>query len=490
MQQLFDNFGGNQYSHVSAIDADEFFRSNEQTMETSTCQPERGILSGQSGVLQPFRHPFSSTGSAFIGVENSQDRTQSQLSGETFEFSQDERDVASSGYLLGEEGTGMGDYSYQDESQGSISQTTEGSCTGEPEEPRAGGDEEPRARGADHTTRSHAWFCTFHNYTIGSTSKPDKVIQRARTTPFFGKKLAAFSYLVGQRELGGKSGTLHGHCYIYFPDKCRFNPLRKWLLKVFECKDVNIAVAQGKPSQARDYCTKSDTQVSNTTFEYGSLPKAGSRTDLTEVADAITEGASTTELATRFPTQFIKFHRGIQALIAATRIVPRDPTVECDVYWWFGPTGVGKSRMAFETYPDAYVKMGGNKWWCGYEGEKTVIMDDYRAGAIPFSETLRQLDRYAHRVEAKGYSLHLSATRFVITTNMRPEEIWHRRSEEDKDQLLRRIKQILFFKTPDKPGEMSYDILKDDEKGIVYTPLSKEEMDIRFPPEAQPAIRF
>jgi len=110
------------------------------------------------------------------------------------------------------------------------------------------------------------------------------------------------------------------------------------------------------------------------------------------------------------------------------------------VYWYYGPTGCGKSRAAFEEAGlEAYVKMPTNKWWDGYEGEENVIVDDYRADFCTFADLLRFFDRYPMRVEYKGGSTQFLAKNIWITTPYSPERTWEKQSAEKLDQLIRRI---------------------------------------------------
>jgi len=154
----------------------------------------------------------------------------------------------------------------------------------------------------------------------------------------------------------------------------------------------------------------------------------------------------------------------------------RDPKVAPTVHWWFGPTGTGKSKRGFESFPEAYVKMTGNKWWDGYTGQKEVILDDYRPMMCPFNELLKLLDRYPMRVEAKGSSMEMSATTFLITTCARPEVLWASKTEENIAQLLRRITSILEFRSY---GEEPI-VLKSSE--VVYVPLPPPPMATGFRP--------
>lgn len=150
------------------------------------------------------------------------------------------------------------------------------------------------------------------------------------------------------------------------------------------------------------------------------------------------------EIADAHPGDFLRYHKGVQVLRSLSLCTRRDISVPVNVYWWFGPTGTGKSRLAWERYPDCYTKMM-NKWWDGYEGQKVVLFDDYRPNMCTFAELLRMLDRYPMMVEFKGGSCHLSATTFVITTTSRPEVIWSGRTAEALNQLLRRITEIMEF---------------------------------------------
>lgn len=216
---------------------------------------------------------------------------------------------------------------------------------------------------------------------------------------------------------------------------------------------AHIENMRGSPQQSLEYCTKEDTQA----WQYGSLPQPGKRTDLHEVSDMVKDGATLKEIADSHPTSIIKFSKGIMSL-RSLQSGPRNPSKPPLVYWLFGPTGTGKTRAAFEfgcarysedetlILPDATIK-----WFDTFDGQKCVIIDDFRSKNVNFSFLLRVLDRYPLSVPFKGGFLNWNPEVIIITTPCGVRETFAKRAEhvpEDIRQLERRITRILQFPLP------------------------------------------
>jgi len=233
------------------------------------------------------------------------------------------------------------------------------------------------------------------------------------------------AFAVYQHEVG-ESGTRHLQGFLHFGNKVRL----EWIRARFSPR-AHYECARGTVAQNVAYCTKEDTRAADSVpFTFGEQPAgAGARTDLEDVAaEIVVKRRRLTDVAADFPVDFIKYHGGLTALSARLAQPRRWKSV---VYWLYGSTGCGKSRAADRLAPTAYWKMGGNRWWDGYEGHEDVIIDDYRRDLCPFHELLRLFDRYPMRVEYKGgvvdpvpdwddqsivatYPSYLSSNTFVI----------------------------------------------------------------------------
>lgn len=118
--------------------------------------------------------------------------------------------------------------------------------------------------------------------------------------------------------------------------------------------------------------------------------------------------------------------------------------------WWFvGPTGTGKSYTARENWPDAYIK-NLNKWWDGYEGQETVIIEEWHPDAKVLGHYLKiWSDRYAFRGEVKGASAMMNPRRIVVTSNYEMDECFE---FKDLEPLKRRFKVRRFEDYPEIAG--------------------------------------
>lgn len=73
-----------------------------------------------------------------------------------------------------------------------------------------------------------------------------------------------------------------------------------------------------------------------------------------------------------------------------------------DNYWIWGPSGAGKSSGARVRWPDLYNKPL-NKWWCDYQGEPTVLLEDISRDRLLMSTHLKIWgDHYPFTAETKG----------------------------------------------------------------------------------------
>lgn len=237
-------------------------------------------------------------------------------------------------------------------------------------------------------------------------------------------------YGVGQIE---KGSHYHFQFYLQFNKQTYLTALKKVNDK------AHWEMARGKPDQNKAYCTKEDTRVRGP-WEVGRAVGMGHRSDLENATRIIQEGGSPKDVADVLPSVIVRYGRGIRELYRLTNDRGDrkfgDEGPEVWIFW--GEPGTGKSRRAFETWPDAYRKLSADKWWDGYEGQETVIFDDFKGSSMRLHDLQLVLDWYPMRVEVKGGSVNLSATRYVFTTNTNPYQ-WYSAEADPHGTITRRI---------------------------------------------------
>lgn len=240
----------------------------------------------------------------------------------------------------------------------------------------------------------------------------------------------------------GEGGTPHLQGYFCLTRSNRFAFVKRRL-----SERAHIEAARGTPDANRGYCSKD-----NIFWEFGEIPlgtnggRPASRDELARrfVECADRGRAGLVEYSHSQPGSW--YFSGFNLLRNYLYLQTAEQRPEISVRWYYGPPGVGKSRKAHEDLPSAFIKEPRTKWWNGYFLEKEVIIDDFGPQGIDINHLLRWFDRYKCYVENKGGMLPLQATKFIVTSNFHPREIFSFGGEENTQlpALMRRIQCIEF----------------------------------------------
>lgn len=285
----------------------------------------------------------------------------------------------------------------------------------------------PIRRNAEPTPpRSRNWCFTINNPIIGGPAFLTVL-----------KSLSHFRSCIFQLERG-ESGTPHFQGYIQFHQQKSFTFMAHAL------PGSHLEIARGSPEQNRSYCSKSTCRIEGP-WQEGDFVTERQRTDLIKCCEILKGGGSLADVAENYPATFVRNAGGLYKYL---RCLPPPPMQRPHVVeLWIGTTGLGKTTTAAEQYPGAYLK-GPDLWWEHYQGQKTVIWDDFSGAAskVTLSAMLRFLDVFRIYVETKGASEWLRSEHTIITTNLHPLT-WYDYSKRHSqyDALVRRFDCVRIF---------------------------------------------
>lgn len=252
-------------------------------------------------------------------------------------------------------------------------------------------------------------------------------IPHAEFTPYLPKSI---TYIRGQLELA-ESGFLHWQFVVCSAKKVRVTAIKK----IFGDR---AHIEPTRSAAAIDYVWKDCTRVEGTQFELGSKPINRS---IDKDWEVIRSAAKDGLMDSIPPDVYVRCYSQLKR-IGVDHCRPI--AIEREVFVFWGVTGSGKSRRAWEEGGlDSFPKDPNSKFWDGYRGQEHVIIDEFR-GTIGISHMLRWLDRYPVLVEIKGSSTVLKAKKIWITSNLDPRQWYPELDTSTRDALLRRL-TITYF---------------------------------------------
>jgi len=233
------------------------------------------------------------------------------------------------------------------------------------------------------------------------------------------------AFIKGQLETGA-GGYLHWQVMCVLHRNARLSGVKS----IFgaECH-----AELSKSAAADAYVHKDETSVPNTRFELGQRPLQRQKAS---DWDAIRDSAKSGDFANIPADIYVRCYSQLKS-IAKDHLRPQ--ALERRVFVFWGPTGTGKSRRAWdEAGLDAYPKDPRTKFWDGYQQHKHVVIDEFR-GDIDIAHMLRWLDRYPVIIEAKHGATTLAAESIWLTSNLDPRRWYPLADVATVEALMRRL---------------------------------------------------
>ncbi len=254
-----------------------------------------------------------------------------------------------------------------------------------------------------------AWFFTQKEEDVTDWHEfEDKLI---KTNPIW--------FVVQLEQGNSETAYVHYQGYVYYAAVKRMDWIKR---RTYDT--IHLEYRRGDHAQCKTYCSKDDTRISGPWY-FGSddeIPKGtGARSDLSELAKRVREGATDDILADESPTTFIRYHKGLNAYRFA---INESHTGERQVIWLWGDSGTGKTHLAWsgrtskELYPVAsFVKSA--VWFDGYRNQSSILIDNLTTDC-PWTTLMKVLDKFPSFIPVKGAFVHSTWETVYVTSIMSP----------------------------------------------------------------------
>ncbi|QMW68923.1 replication-associated protein [Crucivirus-458] len=250
----------------------------------------------------------------------------------------------------------------------------------------------------------------------------------------------------------GKGGTNYKHYQGFFrfanPVSLGTTNIKRIQKCLHESANAHVELAKGSFDQNFEYVTKGDGEKVNGKWVNHGMNLCiaqGQRRDIQDLYECVAQNE--TSIAQLCDEGNAALVNKVLQLGEAKRQRTTTRTTMTEGIWIHGPSGCGKSHAAMANYDTNthYIYNAEDKgWWDGYQGQEVVIMDDFRACNLKFSQLLRIVDRWPFTVPRRHIGpASFLAKKVIITAIAPPEEIYAGIEAYEKwEQFRRRFKVI------------------------------------------------
>jgi len=264
------------------------------------------------------------------------------------------------------------------------------------------------------------------------------------------------SYLVAGRETCPTTGRIHWQGYMETKEPRTMSAIKKW--DPF-WTNAHFEASFASTEENITYCKKDGDWE-----EMGTPMRQGRRNDLQRLVRELQAGSTSIEAIVREnATAYHQYGRTLEAAVELQASVATRRPLPRNVVWIWGPTGMGKSRLArlrARDDPHLYVHAyDNNNWWETYEGQRTALFDDF-SGEISYRMWLRLTDRYEMKVPRRGTRPRpWLADTIYVTADKSPFEAWPNMTVKEAEQLDRRLTEVIHLQVPylPTPAELAWE---------------------------------
>lgn len=246
-------------------------------------------------------------------------------------------------------------------------------------------------------------------------------------------------FAIAGHEIAPTTGTRHLQGYIYYKLPTTVGAARGRL------PGADVRRALGSALQNEQYCRKTreqDAVQNERVWEYGTRPldqeERGRKGK--EHWEAVKKAAQEGRLEDIDAQVYVTQYNTLKRIAKDHMVAPVALEDTCGI-WIHGESGVGKSHSVFEKYgADLYLK-GLSKWWDGYQGQDTVLVDDMDIFSKGLSKEFKDWgDKYPFHCENKGGANCIRPKKVIVTSQYTPEQIWE--DEPTRAAINRRYRLI------------------------------------------------